>query len=164
MSRTTKLRPWLRAGGLLALTLAAVLACTGVGAALSHAGVRAKGRAYVRVGNTLAGPLLVNSRGYVLFTFARNHRKQNRCVKIKGCVTDWPPVTTVGKPIAGPGVVPALLGSIPYSGKLRQVTYAGRPLDTYKFALSAESSVTSIGITQFGGPWDAVAATGKTVG
>jgi predicted lipoprotein with Yx(FWY)xxD motif len=135
-----------------------------VGATLSHAAIPTKARAYLRVGNTLAGPLLVNNRGYVLFTFTRNHLGQNRCVKIKGCITDWPPVTTVGKPIAGPGINPALLGSIPYQGKLRQVTYAGRPLDGYKFAASAQSSVTNIGIRQFGGPWDAVTATGKIVG
>jgi predicted lipoprotein with Yx(FWY)xxD motif len=154
----------LRARGLVAVTLTVLLAIATVGTTQSYASLRAKVRAYVEVGNTLAGRLLVDNRGYVLFTFTRNHRNQNRCVKIKGCMADWPPVTTVVKPIAGPGVNPALLGSIPYKGELRQVTYAGRPLDRYKFAASAQSSVTNIGIRQFGGPWDAVTATGRIVG
>lgn len=153
----------LRIRVLFTVALAASVALAAVGVTRSHAATPVKGRTYVAIGNTLAGPLIVNNRGYVLFTFTKNRRKQNRCVKIKGCMEDWPPVTTIGKPIAGPGINGALLGSIPYKGKLRQVTYAGYPLDTYKFAASAESSVTNIGIKQFGGPWDAVTAAGKTV-
>ena len=154
----------LRLRTVLAVALAASIFCATAGVTGSDAATPAKTRAYVAIGNTLAGPLIVNNRGYVLFTFTKNRRKQNRCVQIKGCMIDWPPVTTIGKPIAGPGINPSLLGSIPYKGKLRQVTYAGYPLDTYKFAASAESSVTNIGIKQFGGPWDAVTAAGKTVG
>ena len=40
----------------------------------------------------------------------------------------WPAITTVGAPVAGPGVNPALLGSVNRSGVGRQVTYAGHPL------------------------------------
>jgi predicted lipoprotein with Yx(FWY)xxD motif len=42
---------------------------------------------------------------------------------------DWPALTTVGPPIAGPGVIPFLLGSV-YRADLGayQVTYAGHPL------------------------------------
>jgi predicted lipoprotein with Yx(FWY)xxD motif len=154
-----------RITAVLVLALLFSVASAAVGVAESGAVARAKtGRAFVQIGNTLAGPLVVNNRGYVLFTFTENRRKQNRCVKIKNCVVDWPPVTTTGKAIAGPGINPKLLRTIPYKGKLRQVTYAGYPLDTYKFSDSAEDSVTNIGIKQFGGPWDAVTATGKTLG
>jgi predicted lipoprotein with Yx(FWY)xxD motif len=143
----------------LACAVAAAVSVTG-----SSASKQARtARAYLKVGNTLAGPLLVNNRGFVLFTFTKSRREQDRCITIKGCVIDWPPLTTIGKPIAGPGINPALLGSIRYTGKLRQVTYAGYPLDTYKFAAGAASSVTNIGIKQFGAPWDAVTAAGKTV-
>ena len=40
----------------------------------------------------------------------------------------WPAITTTGAPVAGPGVNPALLGSVNRSGVGRQVTYAGHPL------------------------------------
>jgi predicted lipoprotein with Yx(FWY)xxD motif len=152
----------LRIRVVVAVMLASTVAFALVGVTRSHAAATAKARTYVAIGNTLAGPLVVDNRGYVLFT--KERRRQDRCAKIKGCVIDWPPVTTIGKPIAGPGINPALLGSIPYKGKLRQVTYAGYPLDAYKFAASAESSVTNIGIKQFGSPWEALTAAGKTVG
>ena len=56
-----------------------------------------------------------------------------------------------------------LLGTIRYRGRLREVTYAGWPLHTYKFAYSAQSSVMNIGIRQFGGNWYALAPTGRVV-
>ena len=40
----------------------------------------------------------------------------------------WPAITTTGKPVAGPGVNPALLGTVTRSGVGTQVTYNGRPL------------------------------------
>jgi predicted lipoprotein with Yx(FWY)xxD motif len=155
----------LKLSAAFALSAVACIVAAAVGVPGSSASTAAgAGRAYLAIGNTLAGPLAVNNRGYVLFTFTENRRGQDRCLTISGCVMDWPPLTTIGKPIAGPGINPALLGSIPYRGNLRQVTYAGHALDTYRFAASADSSVTNIGIKQFGGPWDAVSATGRTVG
>ena len=41
---------------------------------------------------------------------------------------EWPAITTVGKPVAGPGVNGKLLGSVTRKGVGRQVTYAGHPL------------------------------------
>lgn len=40
----------------------------------------------------------------------------------------WPAITTTGAPVAGPGVNPALLGSVSRAGVGDQVTYAGHPL------------------------------------
>lgn len=45
--------------------------------------------------------------------------------------SDWPALTTVGKPTAGPGVDAALLGTIERPGVGRQVTYGGHPLYTF---------------------------------
>ena len=58
---------------------------------------------------------------------------------------------------------PKLLKTIPYTGRLREVTYAGWPLHSYKFAYSVQSSVINIGIKQFGGPWYALAPTGMII-
>jgi predicted lipoprotein with Yx(FWY)xxD motif len=41
---------------------------------------------------------------------------------------EWPAITTVGKPVAGPGVNARLLGSVVRAHVGRQVTYAGHPL------------------------------------
>ena len=46
-------------------------------------------------------------------------------------------------------------------GKLREVTYAGWPLHSYKFAYSAQASVINIGIKQFGGQWYALEPGGQ---
>jgi predicted lipoprotein with Yx(FWY)xxD motif len=41
---------------------------------------------------------------------------------------DWPAFTTVGRPLAGAGVSPRLLGTVVRAGIGTQVTYAGHPL------------------------------------
>lgn len=41
---------------------------------------------------------------------------------------DWPALTTTGRPVAGPGVNPRLLGTVERPGIGDQVTYAGHPL------------------------------------
>lgn len=44
---------------------------------------------------------------------------------------DWPALTTIGAPIAGPGVNQKLLGSVDRPGIGNQVTYGGHPLYLY---------------------------------
>jgi predicted lipoprotein with Yx(FWY)xxD motif len=122
----------------------------------------ARAQPVIRLESTLAGPVLVDKRGYTIFMFAKDGRDRDNCAKIKGCLTDWPAVTTTVRPVLGPGVKRSLLGSIPYMGKLRMVTYAGHPLHTYKFD-PAPGMVMNIGNTQFGGAWWALNAGGKVV-
>ena|SRR5579875_296870 len=119
--------------------------------------------AHVRASNTLAGTVLTNGAGYVLLMFPKEGHRLARCIRIRSCMTDWPPVTTTGRPVAGPGIDPRLLGTIPYRGGQRAVTYAGWPLHTYKFAYSPQTSVMNIGIKQFGGPWYALDPAGTVV-
>jgi predicted lipoprotein with Yx(FWY)xxD motif len=145
------------AGFLLTLTVA------GMDSVVVAPQASAAGAATVKVSDTLAGSVITNARGYVLMTFPKGGHKLTLCLQIKACLADWPPVTTTGKPVAGPGLNPELLGTITYKNKLRVVTYNGWPLHTYKFAYSAQSSVINIGIKQFGGPWYALDANGKIV-
>ncbi len=153
-----------------AVTLAGAAALPATAAAQSRihigrhtpAAHAAGARPTVALGNTLAGPLLVDHRGYTIFMFAKDARNRDNCAKIKGCLTDWPAVTTTGRPNVGPGLKRSLVGTIPYKGKLRMVTYDGRPLHTYKFD-PAPKSVENIGNTQFGGAWWALNAAGKPV-
>ena len=132
-------------------------------ALLLSGGVAQAGTAHIEIGNTLAGQVLTDRAGYVLMMFPREGNSLSLCVKAPSCISDWPPVTTVSRPVAGPGVDVNLLGTEPYRGKLLAVTYAGWPLHTYRFAYSAENSVLNIGIRQFGGPWDALGPAGQFI-
>jgi hypothetical protein len=139
--------------------IAAVLAVVLLSSGVAQAGERTR----IELRNTLAGQVLTNAAGYVLLMFPREENSLTLCIRIKSCMTDWPPVTTTGLPIAGRGVDANLLGTEPYRGKLLEVTYAGWPLHTYRFAYSARNSVLNIGIRQFGDRWDALDAAGQFV-
>jgi predicted lipoprotein with Yx(FWY)xxD motif len=119
--------------------------------------------ATIKLGNTGAGAVLTNSKGHVLFIFTKDKRKKDKCRAIKHCEANWPAVTTTGKPVAGPGVKKSLLGTIPYKGKTREVTYGGHPLHTYKHDGGAELSFMDIGIKQYGGRWYGLTATDAIV-
>lgn len=132
-------------------------------ALLCLAGVAHAGRAYIRASRTLLGPVLTDRAGYVLMMFQPELNSLKACIRRPECMTDWPPVTTTGPPIAGPGLDPNLIGTEPYRGKLLAVTYAGWPLHTYRFAYSPRNSVLNVGITQFGGQWDALGPAGEFI-
>lgn len=140
--------------------VAGLLSCVPAGAHAVTAGTRA--RPVLEIASTLAGPLLVDHRGYTVFMFTRDKRGRDVCRTIKGCETDWPAVTVTGKLVLGPGVNRKLVGTIPYKGKERELTYGGRPLHTYKFDY-APASVMNVGNTQFGGDWWALSSTGTIV-
>lgn len=140
--------------------LGATSAMTAV-AATSH-GQRATVKPTVKIAKTEVGPILADKTGYTVYMFVRDKPRKDKCRSIKGCEKDWPAVTTTSKPVAGPGVKKSLLGSIPYKGKLREVTYKGHPLHTYRFDAS-KGSVINIGNEQFGGAWYALNAKGKVV-
>ncbi|HVT21625.1 MAG TPA: hypothetical protein VHE57_09590 [Mycobacteriales bacterium] len=118
----------------------------------------------VQVARTAIGPLLVNSSEHTIYMFVRDKRNKDLCRKIKRgrCEKKWPAVTTTGKPVIGPGVKKSLLGTIPYQGKLREVTYKGHPLHTYTGDTS-KRDVLNIGIKDFGGAWYALNAHGGVV-
>ena len=122
----------------------------------------AHGAPVVKVAKTYVGPLLVNKTEHTIYMFVRDKRRKDDCLKIKGCEKDWPAVTTTGKPVGGPGVKKALLGSIPYKGGLREVTYKGYPLHTY-VKDDSKRDVLNIGIRQFGGAWYALNPKGHLV-
>ncbi|HWD69351.1 MAG TPA: hypothetical protein VG293_04105 [Solirubrobacteraceae bacterium] len=132
-------------------------------ALLLPAGIAEAGTAHIKIGNTLVGQVLTNGAGYVLLMFPREENSLKLCIRIRSCMRDWPPVTTTRPPVAGPGVDVNLLGTEPYKGRLLEVTYAGWPLHTYKFAYSAQNSVLNIGVRQFGDQWDALDPAGGLV-
>ncbi|HWA65822.1 MAG TPA: hypothetical protein VG899_05570 [Mycobacteriales bacterium] len=144
----------------------AIAALVVLGSAAASGATAGKAPAHVRptvsVAKTYVGPLLVDKTGYTIYMFARDKPNKDVCRTIKGCEKDWPAVTTAGKPVVGPGVKRSLLGTIPYQGKLRELTYKGHPLHTYRFD-TGPRSVINIGNRQFHGAWYALNANGGLV-
>jgi predicted lipoprotein with Yx(FWY)xxD motif len=140
----------------ITLALAAIASLTAT-LALAH-GSPAK----LLLHQTKLGKILVNSRGFTVYAFTADKRNKDNCVSISpNCLVAWPPVTTSGKPIAGPGVKQSLLGTIKL-GRKTQVTYAGHPLYTY-LGDTHPAQTTYVNILQFKGYWPALNAAGKEV-
>ena len=118
--------------------------------------------AKLQLRHTTLGNILVNGRGLTVYAFTRDSRNHDRCTGIAGCTGVWPLVTSKGRPRLGPGVRRALVGSIKLSGGPRQVTYAGHPLYTY-IANSGPGDTSYVGVSQFGGRWLALTASGHLV-
>jgi predicted lipoprotein with Yx(FWY)xxD motif len=133
----------------------------GAGAATEVRAQAAAGPATIQLHKTRLGMILVNARGFTVYAFGKDAKRQDRCVTISGCGSIWPLVKTSGRPRAGKGVKRSLLGTIKV-GNNEQVTYAGHPLYTYTGDGFA-GSTSYVGIRQFGGVWTALKASGATV-
>jgi predicted lipoprotein with Yx(FWY)xxD motif len=143
-----------------------ILTATSVAAAASSAGGAARAQdsraAKIQLRHTGVGKVLVDSSGFTLYRFSKDPRNSDTCVKISECTNLWPPLTSSGRPVAGPGVRAALLSTIKLPGGGRQVTYAGHPL--YRYSAATEKGETGyVGAQQFGGSWYAVNSAGGSV-
>jgi predicted lipoprotein with Yx(FWY)xxD motif len=147
---------------LIATLATAGLAAAAGGAAQGHPAASAARAATVKLAHTSKGKILVSKSNFTLYLFAKDRKNRNACVKISGCSAVWPAYTVKGRPIAGPGVKAALLGTIPLGHGRRQVTYAGHALYTY-VGDAGPKATSYIGFVQFGAAWDAVNAAGKAV-
>ena len=104
--------------------------------------------------------VLVDSRGRTLYMFEKDKGGRSACYG--ACATYWPPLVSSAKPRAARGVRASLLGLTKRTDGKRQVTYASHPL--YTFVLDTRAGQTSgQGLKDFGGSWDAVAASGRAV-
>ena len=140
-----------------AISVSAVASAQG-GVPIAHAGRAAS----VQLRKTSLGKILVDSSGFTLYEFTRDSHNKDTCVKVSGCSTVWPALMTHGNPTAGAGVKASLLSTIKLPGGARQVTYAGHPL--YGYAEATERAETSyVGVSHFGGRWEAVNAAGGAV-
>jgi predicted lipoprotein with Yx(FWY)xxD motif len=106
------------------------------------------------------GRILVDSKGITLYDFVKDSHGMSSCYG--ACAALWPPLTTSGKPIAGPGVRASLLGTTKRNDGKREVTYNGHPL--YYFVSDRKpGQTTGQGVNQFGGPWWVLSAAGKEI-
>jgi predicted lipoprotein with Yx(FWY)xxD motif len=144
---------------LLALIICLVLGAISVSvAAAANHGRPAK----LLLHKTALGKILVNRPGYTVYAFTKDTRNHDACQNVTSCTVVWPPVTSHGAPVAGPGVKAALLGTIKLKNGTRQVTYAGHPLYTY-IADKSPGQTSYVNIDQFGGRWPALNAAGHEV-
>ncbi len=118
----------------LAIGILSLLVAAGCGSSSSSSSTTTSSKASsstksavaVDLGTTKAGKVLVGPSGRTLYLFEKDSGSTSKCAG--ECATDWPPLTTSGKPSAGTGVTGNMLGTTMRSDGKEQVTYNGHPL------------------------------------
>jgi predicted lipoprotein with Yx(FWY)xxD motif len=172
-------RTWIAAVGGLAAGALAVAGCGGTSSgqhasaygapsptntsapaagASAPAAAGSAGGATVSLASTKLGKILVNSKGQTLYLFQADTGSASTCNG--ACASVWPPLTTTGKPIAGPGVSASKLGTTKRADGTTEVTYNGHPLYTFA-GDGSPGQTTGQGNTGFGAEWDALSAAGN---
>jgi predicted lipoprotein with Yx(FWY)xxD motif len=131
------------------------------GAQSTTASAHASRATEVVLHHTSLGTILTTSSGFTLYEFTHDHGSENSCVKMHSCAQVWPALETSGQPTAGSGVKVSLLSTIRIAGGAKQVTYAGHPL--YTFSDDRRGATNYVGVSEFGGNWYALSATGHAV-
>jgi predicted lipoprotein with Yx(FWY)xxD motif len=75
------------------------------------------------------GQIITDGNGFTLYMYAPDRRGTSRCTGF--CAQQWPPLLLpagTNKPLAGPGVKAALLGTVRRADGRLQETYDGWPL------------------------------------
>ena len=105
------------------------------------------------------GKILVNASGRTLY---HNSFEKTNVVKCTGtCASQWPPLVVAAgaKPVAGPGVMASMLGTVKRSDGKIQVTYGGKPL----YLFSGDKKAGDVKGQGDGGIWHALAPSGSVV-
>lgn len=146
------------------LTILFIVAAASLPIAVAQASTSAHSArgAQLRIRHTALGNILVNGQGLTVFAFTRDSRNHDNCVNIGGCTGIWPLVTTSGTPRLGAGVRRSLVRTITLASGAHQLTYAGHPLYTY-IGASGPGDTSYVGLSQFGGTWFALSASGRIV-
>jgi predicted lipoprotein with Yx(FWY)xxD motif len=106
------------------------------------------------------GKALVDDQGRTLYLFEADKSDASTCSG--ACASIWPPVTTTGTAVAGPGIAAAKLGTTKRSDGKLQVTYNGHPL--YRYAADAKpGDVNGQGLNQFGAKWYVLNGAGSKI-
>jgi predicted lipoprotein with Yx(FWY)xxD motif len=147
-----------------AVVLVVLMGCVTISAASAtsdRGAFHATSAATVKVGQSRLGPILVDGRGRTLYVFNLDANGNVTCTyKFENCAHDWPPLLTQGKPRAGKGVNPRLLGTVRRTNPAGvQVTYNRHPL--YFFSHDKKpGDVKGQGHLSF---WWALSPTGKLI-
>ena len=109
------------------------------------------------------GKVLVDGKGRTLYLFVPDEQGPSKCYGL--CVVEWPPLLLpkgVARPVAGPGINPALLGTTTRKGGQLQVTYNRWPL-YFWVADTGPGQASGQGVNNFGGRWWVVGKSGNAV-
>ena len=106
------------------------------------------------------GKVLFDGRGFVLYAFGKDPAGRSVCSA--ACAKKWPPYVVRGPLRAGAGVKASLLGTVRRPNGSRQVSYAGRPL-YYYVGDKKSGQILCQNVSEFGGKWLVVRASGKLV-
>jgi predicted lipoprotein with Yx(FWY)xxD motif len=123
-----------------------------------------RARVDVAFNKKLGLKILVDSRGFTLYLWESDRRDRSTCYT--GCDDAWPPLLTVGKPVAGHGVKKRLLKTTKRHDGTIQVTYNHHPLYTdagsAQLGLNADKAPGDINGHGFAN-WYAVSPSGKAI-
>jgi predicted lipoprotein with Yx(FWY)xxD motif len=110
--------------------------------------------------NSSLGKILVDSKGRTVYLFKKDTGSMSTCSG--ACATQWPPVTTTGKPTAGTGLTASMLGTTTRSDGSKQVTYNGHPLYLY-IADQKAGDTNGQNVNAFGAEWYVLSPAGSAV-
>jgi len=111
------------------------------------------------------GTVLVNGQGRTLYMLTSEKGGKITCTQANGCTQAWPETLLAsGATVAaaGPGVQPALLGTVKDATGELEVTYNHWPLYTFA-GDSGPGAATGQGLVSFGGTWYVLNSSGDPV-
>jgi predicted lipoprotein with Yx(FWY)xxD motif len=111
------------------------------------------------------GTVLVNTQGQTLYMLTSEKGGKITCTASNGCTQVWPEITLpsgTAAAKAGSGVQASLLGTVKGASGSPEVTYNGWPLYTFS-GDSGPGAAKGQGITNFGGTWYVLNASGSPV-
>lgn len=117
--------------------------------------------ASVAVEHSRFGDILFDGRGYVLYAFTRDPRGKSVCGG--PCARAWPPYVVKSRLHAGAGVARNRLATTRRRDGSLQLTYADRPL-YYYIGDRRPGQILCQNVSEFGGVWRVVRASGRLVG
>jgi predicted lipoprotein with Yx(FWY)xxD motif len=109
-------------------------------------------------GTTKLENIVVNSRGFAVYTLSGDSKSHPECVMRNGCLTFWPAVTVASaKKLSRASGIHGKLGTWRRNG-FTQVTLNGHPLYTFSVDISrhARHHALGEGIANYGGTWHVI--------
>ena len=106
------------------------------------------------------GAILVDSKGRTVYLFEKDTGPKSTC--FGACATEWPPVTTNGKPTAGKGVTVSMVGTTKRSDGNTQVVYNGHPLYLFQ-GDTKPGDAAGQNVDAFGAEWHVLSPAGHKV-